>query len=600
MLQTMVRVVRLAPVLVLASLAHAQLQPVWEQFVPANYGPPHVAVSPAGECVLARTIQGPGPNVYRIELARFASNGVTLWTRTLPTAASTASAVDVAFDPASGDALVLSSEGTDYPASIALDVVLTRVDATGAIVWSTNYSTAESDVGLRLVLDPAGAIWVLGRTTTMLPHPVPAPFLLRFTSTGQLVGALVLAAAHDGIELVAHPQGGVVAVIEFGTFTTGRRFEIERYDAAGALTWTRDMPSALSNRVPRHRVACDAQGRTFACGRAATLGGDVAWVGAFDANGAPLWTTTFDDGTSDADEFTDLALDPAGGVLAAGAVGENWTFTSRGCLAAFDALGALRWSRVLDGPLGGALEFDALAVDAFGGTLAAGFVYDAGPMSAVFVRHDRDGNERGRRTTAYSVSDSAWASDVFALGAGDFLYTGNRYYWPAEMFEPFLGRVHDQGVPFCFGDGSAAACPCANASGVLEQAGCRNSLGVAATLRDEGVASLAGDTLTLRTQRTNATSPTSFVQATQPLVGGAVKASRASRATRSRCARSGRTRRRRRASCRRRSRSSAARCSATGSCVSVERSCACARSRRRAGARRSARGARPRSRRSAP
>lgn len=78
MLQTMVRVVRLAPVLVLASLAHAQLQPVWEQFVPANYGPPHVAVSPAGECVLARTIQGPGPNVYRIELARFASNGVTL------------------------------------------------------------------------------------------------------------------------------------------------------------------------------------------------------------------------------------------------------------------------------------------------------------------------------------------------------------------------------------------------------------------------------------------------------------------------------------------------------------------------------------------
>lgn len=49
----------------------------------------------------------------------------------------------------------------------------------------------------------------------------------------------------------------------------------------------------------------------------------------------------------------------------------------------------------------------------------------------------------------------------------------------------------------CYGDGSAAACPCGNSSAVGEKAGCLNSLGTGGKLRGSGVASLAHDTLTL-------------------------------------------------------------------------------------------------------
>lgn len=49
----------------------------------------------------------------------------------------------------------------------------------------------------------------------------------------------------------------------------------------------------------------------------------------------------------------------------------------------------------------------------------------------------------------------------------------------------------------CFGDGSAAACPCGNSSAPGEQAGCLNSLGTAGKLRGSGFASLLNDTLTL-------------------------------------------------------------------------------------------------------
>lgn len=58
-------------------------------------------------------------------------------------------------------------------------------------------------------------------------------------------------------------------------------------------------------------------------------------------------------------------------------------------------------------------------------------------------------------------------------------------------------RADQPGIPFCFGDGSGAACPCANTSPVGRCAGCLSSIGEGGTLRSSGRASLANDTVTL-------------------------------------------------------------------------------------------------------
>ncbi len=50
---------------------------------------------------------------------------------------------------------------------------------------------------------------------------------------------------------------------------------------------------------------------------------------------------------------------------------------------------------------------------------------------------------------------------------------------------------------FCFGDGSAAPCPCGNQSPVGADAGCLNSFGTGAALRPAGTASVTADTFTL-------------------------------------------------------------------------------------------------------
>jgi hypothetical protein len=60
-----------------------------------------------------------------------------------------------------------------------------------------------------------------------------------------------------------------------------------------------------------------------------------------------------------------------------------------------------------------------------------------------------------------------------------------------------LRNCATSGVPFAIGDGVLVSCPCANHSAVGAAAGCLNSLGLGATLRATGAASLTIDGLVL-------------------------------------------------------------------------------------------------------
>lgn len=75
------------------------------------------------------------------------------------------------------------------------------------------------------------------------------------------------------------------------------------------------------------------------------------------------------------------------------------------------------------------------------------------------------------------------------------------------------------GQAFCFGDGSATACPCGNASAAGNQEGCLNSLGAGGSFFTSGNASLSADTATLWASRLPNSSAI-YLQGTEPESSG--------------------------------------------------------------------------------
>ncbi len=83
------------------------------------------------------------------------------------------------------------------------------------------------------------------------------------------------------------------------------------------------------------------------------------------------------------------------------------------------------------------------------------------------------------------ASTNAWElqSDTIDQGTGSFQLE--------FTVEPTTG------LPYCTGDGTGTACPCANDSAPSARVGCLNSQGTGGKLRAQGAASLSNDTLVL-------------------------------------------------------------------------------------------------------
>jgi hypothetical protein len=86
------------------------------------------------------------------------------------------------------------------------------------------------------------------------------------------------------------------------------------------------------------------------------------------------------------------------------------------------------------------------------------------------------------------VLDGSFSFSFAVQGGGSFIEI---------MPSSIVVELVDSGTPYCFGDGSSAACPCGNASPVGAGVGCLSSMGVGGRLRAYGTASIGADSLSL-------------------------------------------------------------------------------------------------------
>lgn len=331
----------LASLVVSARSAGAELRPVWQQALPAGLDAPKSAPTAAGGILVGRSIAGPAPSLYSVELVEYDANGALLWTRAFAPGGRYDLVNDLVEDPATGDVLLLvSSSAVVGPP--AYDLNLLRLDTNGNVLWTATRATALNDQGQRVCLDANGTAFVVGAARGGGTFPYSLPFLFVVSNAGVVVNDVALPGSLPFLDVAPYPGGGVI-VLDTYSGVTPNDGSLLRFDAAGVQLWNVPRPVATMRTPIRRRVAVDGAGRIVVAGAALTAPSTLkAWVGCHDANGNELWSQTFDDGTNEDQQVNDVALDAAGNVYAVGCVDESAAPYSRGIVFSCDGSGAQR------------------------------------------------------------------------------------------------------------------------------------------------------------------------------------------------------------------------------------------------------------------
>jgi hypothetical protein len=287
--------------------------------------------------------------------------------------------------------------------------------------------------------DSQGDVYVGGTVAGALPGPAdasPGGFLRRFDSSGVQLWARAIGAGTSvgdqvsGIDIDPsgiYAVGTVTGVLPGQVGAGGSDAFVRKYDADGAVIWTRQFGTASADQALG--VAVDATGLNvvgFVLGALPTQsasGNTDAFVRRFDANGNELWTRQF--GTPGADRAAAVATDATGIYVAGVMVGAS---DLDAFVRKYDLSGDELWTRQFGSVSFGTDQALAIAADTTGvyvaGTVAFSLPGQTSADSAnAFVRkYDPDGVEIWTRQFTSGGQDQALgiavnAAGVFVVGA---------------------------------------------------------------------------------------------------------------------------------------------------------------------------------------
>ena len=157
------------------------------------------------------------------------------------------------------------------------DVLLARLDSSGACVWSKSFGLAGQYQQLDSVaVDGAGNLLVSGETNSidLGGGPLTGYFIAKFDSAGAYAWSKAFAVTCTesiGPQLVVDPQGNVIigscfeGSVDFGggtLTTTGYAAFVAKFDTTGAYQWAKQYGDAAAVGA----IATDACGNVFVTG----------------------------------------------------------------------------------------------------------------------------------------------------------------------------------------------------------------------------------------------------------------------------------------------------------------------------------------------
>jgi hypothetical protein len=358
-------------------------------FTNADENAYELAVSPGGGIYAAgfeRSLTLPDPFTYHAFISKFDQDGSVVWTDHIATSEDD-HGYSVSAAPDGGAYLVGSTDGAltanDLPRT---DAFIRRYDANGGIVWTRQFGTSGSDVGIASVSDAFGNLYIAGTTDGQLGNTYVGSydiFVTKFNPSGQQLWSTQFGSLNGdevsdiqldsgGNLLVAGTVGGPVDGLS-GNGSLDNALA-GKLSSDGAVQWLR--PHGTRSFNFGGGIAEDGQGGAFLVGtKGFSFSSYDMFIVHFDENGNELWEKPH--AAAGIDRANRAQPDGHGGVILTGS--EFIQFSNpndgirNGLILRFDQSGEMVWQERVFG------LFDLNAIEIAGPELYVAGYYEVDP-----------------------------------------------------------------------------------------------------------------------------------------------------------------------------------------------------------------------------
>jgi hypothetical protein len=283
-----------------------------------------------------------------------------------------------------------------------LDAFVAKYDSQGNSLWGKQLGSSPSGVHQAVDLsegvstDGLGNVYISGSTRGSLDGASAGfidAYLAKYDAAGnhQWTRQLGTSQIDDANGVSADAVGNVYISGFWGAEGfLGEAANVAKYDAAGNLQWTKQLPQAHSNGV-----SADGVGNVYISGDTfGSLGGPDAFVAKYDAAGNLQWTKQL--GTSDADIGNGVSADGVGNVYVTGytegsLVGPNATVGRDAFVAKYDSAGNFQWVAQF-GVAFAHVRSEGVSADGLGNVYISGFAEGSVGANAFVAKYDSEGN----------------------------------------------------------------------------------------------------------------------------------------------------------------------------------------------------------------
>jgi uncharacterized delta-60 repeat protein len=236
------------------------------------------------------------------------------------------------------------------------DILLLKLDATGATVWRNVFNAPSSgvDAALAMTMDAAGNIYITGyaKFTASATDIVT----IKYNAAGEIVWT-----ANYGYTTDQYEQGNSVVVDSSGnvyiagqsdpdsTTTVSDDYVVIKYNSSGVQQWVQ-RTNGTGNGIDRpSKVVLDLSGNPVVTGRSDNLlNYDYLTVKYNAATGVPLWSVRYD--RTHNDWATDLVINPTTGNIYVTGRSRNVDYDY--ATVCYNASGVQQWATVYDNGIG--------------------------------------------------------------------------------------------------------------------------------------------------------------------------------------------------------------------------------------------------------